>query len=521
MTERQARSFTVQTVATTVMAVMLVSLILVLGLWLSTGYETARSRTEERATAAAQLVGLNSVWIDGLARQALQRIDDQLGDDISPTSADSVADISKTVTNLPVEIKAYVVNRQGQTLYSTDRDRDVKAINITDRNYFKALKDGASEYVSSLLISRLNNDQIFVYSRRLERNGDFAGAAMASFSTDILRPLWESLKLGENSTVSIVRDDGMLVARYPKPDGPVDLSQHVLFTEHLKRAPIGTYVSISPVDGSRRLVGYRVVEGTRFVALSSIDYEKAMASFWSELMVAIAILAIAAAAALAAAVWIRHLLAVDGQRAERLAAALEENKLLLREIHHRVKNNLQSVQSLIRLQKMPPETQVSLGNRIAAMMSVHELIYRHDQFKEISARALITSLITSLIGSYDRKVEVDYEIDDIAVPTDVATPLALLINELVTNSIKYAFPNDRVGHIRIALETLSPERLRLIVADDGVGREALGGTPGMGSRLITGVISQLRGTQSYEDNNGTRFTAEFDIADRPEIERKV
>lgn len=510
MTERQGKAFSVQTVATTVIVVMLVSLILVLGLWLKTSYEATRMRTEERVTAAAQVVGLNSAWISVLARQTLQRIDDRLGDTIGATrDADRVADIRKTVTDLPVEIKAYVVNRFGRTVYSTDSD--IKPVSITDRDYFRAVADGAPDYVSSLLVSRLNGDQIFVFSRRLERDGQFAGAAMASFSADILRPIWLSLNLGDNSTVSIVRDDGMLVARYPKPDGPVDLSQHVLFTEHLKKAKVGTYASVSPVDGSHRLVGYRVMEGTRFVALASIDDAKAIAGFRDEVVVAIAILAIAGAAALAAAAWIRHLLSVDAQRAERLSATLEENKLLLREIHHRVKNNLQSVQSLIRLQRMPAEAQTSLGNRIAAMVSVHELIYRHDQFKEISARALVTALIASLIESYDRKVHVTYEIEDIAVPTDVATPLALLINELVTNSIKYAFPPGMTGTIQIVLASIGPNRLRLTVADDGIGREAQPGPPGMGSRLIAGVISQLRGAQEYRPGKGTCFVAEFDI----------
>lgn len=141
------------------------------------------------------------------------------------------------------------------------------------------------------------------------------------------------------------------------------MSTYVMFTEHLKKSATGTYLATSPADGATRLVAYRVVDGTEFIAVASADNTVGMAPFWSDVFIASAVLAFAAAGSVAAGVWIRHLFKRDASRSARLSAALDENQLLLREIHHRVTNNFQSVQSVIRMQQLPAETQKSLFDR--------------------------------------------------------------------------------------------------------------------------------------------------------------
>ena len=167
----------------------------------------------------------------------------------------------------------YVVAADGRTLYSTDPG--LKPIDIRDREYFKALEAGREDYVSSLLISRLSGDQIFVFSRRFEEAGVFAGVVTVSLSTELMKPIWEAVNLGGNFAVSFIRDDGQLVARYPKPEAGLDMSGYVLFTDYLKRAPTGTYMAeASPLDGVQRIVGYRKVEGTPFVAVAAADLDR-------------------------------------------------------------------------------------------------------------------------------------------------------------------------------------------------------------------------------------------------------
>ncbi|MBU0584255.1 MAG: sensor histidine kinase [Alphaproteobacteria bacterium] len=482
-----------------------------IALWLTQAHEAARMRGEDRVAAASQVVATNALWISEVARQALRRIDDTVGPSLQPRSG-KVQDIREAVDSLPGQVKAYVVDAKGDTIYSTDPE--VKPINITDRDYFAVLAAGKSSYLSGLMVSRLNDKQIFVFSRRLVRDGKFAGAAIISFDVALLASVWASLDLGANSTISLVRDDGMLVARYPLADKPLDMSNYTLFTDHLKQAPTGTYSGPSPIDGVERLVSFRTVPGTRFIALASIDEREAMALFWNNALITL-LLALPTALGLAAAsLWITQLLQRDATRRRELATALESNKLLLREIHHRVKNNLQSIQSLVRLQNIPDDAKTDLRGRIAAMASVHEHIYSFDQFADVEASEMLRSVIKALVETYAKDVDVDYGLQSMVVDHDQATPLALVANEIVTNSLKYAFADRRKGKISIRLEPIGDGRARLVIADNGVGFDADAVRTGMGSKLIKGVVDQLDGNFAYDFASGTTFTLEFALHSR-------
>lgn len=501
--------FTVATAAGAIIIAMFTSLVILLSLWLVTSYQDAVRRTEERAVAASKIVATNVSWLDSLARQSLRRIDETLGPDIATTAGDEVRNINETVAGLPGQGKAYVVDRAGRTLYSTDPM--VKPISIVDRPYFSELARGKDSYVSGLMVSRLNGKQIFTFSHRLERKGQFAGAAVISFDVDLMAPILEAVDLGPNSTVSFARADGLLVARFPLAEGPLDMSQYVLFTDYLPKASEGTYEAISPVDGAHRIVAYRKVEGTDFIALASADYSTGINDFRRNVFVAVSVMVLAAIGSLAAGGWIRHLRRRDSAQSQRLEIALEENRLLLREIHHRVKNNLQSVQSVVRMQQLAPEVQKSLADRISAMIAVHEQIYRQDEFSQLCARDLLKSVVDKLLQAFGSSVEVDFDVDDIAISTDKATPLALVTNEIVTNSLKYAFPPGAQGRISISFKRVEDDLLRLVISDNGSGFDEEALTPGMGTRLIKGLVAQLRGTCQIDGRNGTVFVAELPI----------
>ncbi len=479
----------------------------VITLWLTQAHETARLRGQDRVSSASQVVATNALWISEVARQALRRIDDAMGPSLRILDDAKVRNVREAVDSLPGHVKAYVVDENGDTIYSTDPE--VKAVNITDREYFSTLAKGKSSHLSGLLVSRLNNEQIFAFSRRLERDGKFSGAAIISFNMTLLENIWETLGLGEDSTISLVRSDGMLVARYPFASAPTDLSNYVLFTDHLKRAPTGFYTGSSPVDGVSRLVSYRKVAGTEFVALAAMDERNAMELFWSNTTVTLLFALPTALALAAASLWITQLLQREATRRGELAAALENNKILLREIHHRVKNNLQSIQSLVRLQDIPDGSKTDLRGRIAAMAAVHEHIYSFDQFADVEASGMLESVVSALIGTRGKQVDVTYDMEHMVVEQDRATPLALVVNEVVTNSLKYAFSDGRKGLIRIALSTLDDGSARLVIADNGSGFDPDSVHQGMGSKLIRGVVGQLDGTYRYDRNDGTVFTLDF------------
>lgn len=473
----------------------------------------ARSDAEEtarnRAAAAAQVVATNARWIVELSRQALGRMDSALGADIAFSSPSTSLNLAEAVASLPGIARSYVVAADGRTLFTTDENW--QAIDVRDREYFSAVADGERFHISSLLVSRLNDAQIFVFSRRLERGGAFVGAAIISFDMSLLLEVWQSLSLDGLSAVSFMREDGQLVARFPFAASPLDLGDHDLFTKHLRAADSGTYYSPgSHADGVTRIVGYRKVEGTPLVAVASISTQAAYRPFWRNTAITL-LLAVPTALALAAAIiWILRLLRNDERRRWELEEALEHNRMLVRDTHHRVKNNLQAIMSLVRLHPVPDGIKADLQGRVGAMTEVHEHLYRLDRFSEIEASTLIPAIVDRLAAALSPGVSIEYDIDPLPLDRDQATPLALIVNEVVTNALKYAFPEGKAGTIRIGLKAEPGETVRLTIADDGVGFDHAAARPGLGTRLVKAMLRQLEAEPPhYAGEGGTTVTVRF------------
>ena len=482
---------------------LLFLLMLSLSIWRD--WRDAEARASDRALAASQVVATNARWIAELSRQALSRIDEALGTDIHSNVSDTEALIRDAIGTLPGNVRAYVVDADGRTLFSTDPD--VKPIDVRDRDYFAALAKGEYWYFSPLLISRLNGAQIFVVSKRLTRAGSFAGAAIISYDVMLLKDTWESLGLDDVSTVSLIRSDGQLVARYPLADGPLDLSKYVLFTDYLRQSDVGTYSTVSPADGVSRIVGYRRVPTTPYVALASLSTESAFALFRRNTFVTLAF-ALPAVAALAGAIaWIIRLLRRDQLRREQLSNALELNQMLVKDTHHRVKNNLQTVMSMVRMHRLPADLKSDMQSRIAAMAAVHESLYRLDQVSDVEASELLPRIVDPLREAYALPVAVDYNVDEVLLDRDSATPIALVVSEVVTNALKYAFPDGRAGKLSVGLTQKPSGGLSLVIADNGVGFDPGAGNAGMGTRLINAMVLQLGGSYSYTRADGTVFEA--------------
>lgn len=496
----------VSKVAAIATAAALIALLSILGTWAAQSYFSTIDRAEERAMASAKIVSSHVSWIHQMGIQAVRRIDDALR--LTDLRFDGkIRDIDVATQGLPERVQAYVVDADGRTLYSTDPQ--IKPVDITDREYFVAVRDGKTEHISSLLISRLNGDQIFVFSRRIVREGSFMGAIMVSVPADITRPIWETVDLGGDYAVSFVRDDGMLVARYPLPATTLDMSGYILFTKYLKEAPSGTYLAeSSPIDGVRRVVAYRRVEGTPFVAIAAADYEFLIQPFRKTLLMLSVVAVMVIGAAAVVGWWIRHLLRTQEQQSAQLAKALETNEMLLREIHHRVKNNLQSVMSLVRLQMRGSGGFDALTSRIKSMIAVHEQIYKHDAYAEIDAAELMRAVVCSAVSAHDAKLRVEFDLQSQPVSADKATALALLVNEVVTNAIKYAYPAGGDGILRISLkEQDATGKSLLTISDEGVGFDVGAVTVGTGTRLVDGSVRQLDGSYEFQSQAGTQFSA--------------
>lgn len=207
---------------------------------------------------------------------------------------------------------------------------------------------------------------------------------------------------------------------------------------------------------------------------------------------------------------------------ERIRASLEEKEVLLKEIHHRVKNNLQVISSLLRLQERTlddEETRTLFResrNRILSMAMIHERLYESESLASIDLGDYFESLIQMLSRTYapdDSGVSVKLAVEPLTVDVDTAVPLALIVNELVSNAYKYAFPDGPDGSIRVELRRTDPGVVRLTIEDDGVGIPDdvdLDQPPSLGLRLVQLLSRQLQGEPSFESRGDpTRFSLEF------------
>ena len=193
-----------------------------------------------------------------------------------------------------------------------------------------------------------------------------------------------------------------------------------------------------------------------------------------------------------------------------ISKALSEKETLLKEIHHRVKNNLQIISSLLRIQSNQTEDEAALDalkegqSRVEAMSLIHEDLYQHDDLKAINIKTYLIKLTESITRTYNVKsLEVDliHDIQEIELDIDTVVPLGLIINELITNSIKYAFPDKSRGQIKLSLSKTETD-LNIQLEDDGVGVSQSRTNSGFGSGLIKSLISKLEGQLTTRNDNG-------------------
>ncbi len=205
----------------------------------------------------------------------------------------------------------------------------------------------------------------------------------------------------------------------------------------------------------------------------------------------------------------------------RLQASLREKEVLLKEIHHRVKNNLQVVSSLLSLQSDAIKDPVALSlfeesrNRIRSMALVHEELYGTKDLSSVDMSWYIHGLATHLLRAYGMTSKgVDLRIDAEGVPLmiDAAIPCGLMLNELISNALKHAFPNGRQGQVRILLQREPSDFVVLIVEDDGIGIPegiTIATSQSLGLRLVSALADQLQASVALDRAHGTRFTIRF------------
>ncbi len=197
----------------------------------------------------------------------------------------------------------------------------------------------------------------------------------------------------------------------------------------------------------------------------------------------------------------------------------EENALLEKEVHHRVKNNLALMKSLMQMQANMSDNSefkhmsINLQGRIQSLALVHEMLYEVKEKRKIDIRSYVQSLGTNLLVLHQKKnlVKIVYDIDKVNLHIDQATPLGLLTNEILTNSLLHAFTDNRDGRIWVSIHASIDNLITIDIRDNGPGVDEIkkSQTQTLGMQLIKALTTQLNATIQFENNEGAGYSIQF------------
>jgi two-component sensor histidine kinase len=205
---------------------------------------------------------------------------------------------------------------------------------------------------------------------------------------------------------------------------------------------------------------------------------------------------------------------------EDILKSLKEKEILLKEIHHRVKNNLQVISSILNLQTAYLKDKHTINilkecqNRIKTMAFIHESLYQNKDFSQINFSEYIVTLVKNLFYSFEanqQKIRANFDVEPILLNLDTSIPCGLIVNELVSNALKYAFSETKEGAIFVELKKENG-KIKMLIADNGRGiPEEINykNTETLGLQLVNTLTEQINGTISMKQNKGTIFEIIF------------
>jgi PAS domain S-box-containing protein len=215
------------------------------------------------------------------------------------------------------------------------------------------------------------------------------------------------------------------------------------------------------------------------------------------------------------------------QSEKRIQDALQQKDLLLREVHHRVKNNLQVIHSLLDLQALKSKDSELVGmlrdsqNRIRSMSLIHQTLYQSQNFAQVDFQRFLGELLprlTEAYGSMSSQVMIDIQAHEVRLPINEAIPCGLIVNELVSNALKHGFTDQQKGTIVVDIHPLGDQHVELSISDDGKGIPEeldLMRTGSLGLQLVNLLTSQLHGQLEIQRAKPTRFALRFKLGVSP------
>jgi two-component sensor histidine kinase len=373
-----------------------------------------------------------------------------------------------------------------------------------------------------MIQGRRTGNWVVTISRRLENpDGTPRGVIGASVHASRFHQYYETAMLnGPRGTHNVMHADGSLIFRSPMPAAEMKAGSLRELVARLM-APFGTGMTVSTIDGVERLIAWRHFDDFPLVTVAGVPLEEVYAEWWqrSRIIIGVAFFWALALALLGAFAWrairreeevralatageARYTEALEQER-DRAVQAKQDKAVLLNELHHRVKNNLQILSSLAMMQKLragalAPQLD-SFTARIEAIAKVHEVLSHADEVEQIDFRAYAESLVRDLVRANGRDA-IEVAVDGSGhLSLERATPLGIVLNELVTNILKYGFEGRDRGRISLTVrQTDSAFTLRL--ADDGIGAPIPTASPrkSLGLSLINNLLRQIDAEMEVE-----------------------
>lgn len=484
------------------------------------GHDRALNQARDEARLLSRVVDEHFQWTikgsDLVLRQAVEMVSDDGLDSLFATETKRLRLISMARL-LPQIGSLWFFDDKGRVVYSTNQGRTPPA-DFADRDFFKAHQNGADFFITPANRSRLTDSVYFSVSRRLMRGGRFAGVVLAAIDMRYFAAFHGGLRVPSTTALELFRTDGKLVVRWPINDDMVgrDFLETPFFRDHLaKDVEAGAVEAPAIVGNAPSIIAFRRIKGLPLITLATIEREAAFADWRAD--TAAGFVFILLAGGLIGGLTLFGLRAIDREEATRdnlaartveLEEALASRTLLFKEMHHRTKNNLQIVSSLLSLQAgQYGDPSLRQGftdtvNRIRAMAQLHEQLYQGGEIASVDCGAFLRSIGESLTGegASRGRIDLDLDLESVSLPMDRAVPLALIANELLTNALKHGFAEGRGGRIRIALRRID-SGIELVVADNGAGFAAETApnekARSLGMRLIRGLALQLKGTVEF------------------------
>ncbi|NIX76105.1 sensor histidine kinase [Microvirga terricola] len=503
------------------------------GLFLWIEHRNAIGRAEASTRDLALLVEENTERTletsDLLARQVIA----YLRAKGSVETASGALDVHEYLVELTQRSEAseqfLIVDKYGFTVSTSNSPIPLRT-SYENETWFLALRDGAKTYIGDPIIRQGTNEVLYSYSRRIDDlKGVFSGAVHV-----VLRPAFLETVTGpgaesEKLILGLWGDDGRIIARTGLTPAQLNVSLNQSRILHpLASEPMGTFRSDTTADRAERIVSFRRIDQWHVIVTASIPVATALSSwttnfYWSTALAAIILTAFGGLTTIGSRISYRmeetqnELQLANDNLAKanaELEKALGDKVVLLQEIHHRVKNNLQVTSSLLQMQSRrftDPVVKTAFRetqDRLRSIGLIHDTLYRKESGGLIDLQDYFDRLLKELSATYgasDRGISVELEAQPISIDLERAAPLALAVTEAISNAFKHAFAPGQGGRIIVSTARVA-DQIEVTVHDTGKGVFGVKETDSsLGMKLIRAFTDQLGGTFGIEAHDGTVF----------------